>query len=235
MDQRDRRPGSRWDGIGETHPAKGSPGWGGWGSRAGSKGGRDRRCAGGGFGQDATQAWLAGRRVRSLVTSPRAGGGGGVGRVLVGGILATGSAAYLDVVLEQVLRAASAAVIVDLSDVAFVGVRGIAALVRAAGRAINSPRALCVVAPFDRNFVRHLDILGLTGLLGRAPRGRGLPTARVLGDRGAAAGSQVSPPARRRDGSGLGRGFNSTSALWTVVVLGLGSTDVLGDEFLEWV
>jgi anti-anti-sigma regulatory factor len=61
--------------------------------------------------------------------------------VEVGGDLASGSAAYLDVVLEQGFSTAPAAVVVDLSGTVFVGVRGIAALVRAAARARESMRA----------------------------------------------------------------------------------------------
>jgi anti-anti-sigma factor len=126
-----------------------------------------------GVGRDATQEWLTAAQHAELgdltSTAPVRGSAAvsvrseaGVRVVQVAGALATGSAAYLDVVLEQEISTARAAVVVDLSDVAFVGVRGIATLVRAAGRAADNRTALCLVPPIDRDFGRHIDALGLS-------------------------------------------------------------------------
>jgi anti-anti-sigma factor len=84
--------------------------------------------------------------------------------VEVRGDLASGSAAYLDVVLEQEFSAAPTAVVVDLSGTVFVGVRGIAVLVRAAARAVESMTTLCVVSPFCCDLARHLRFVGVEEL-----------------------------------------------------------------------
>jgi anti-anti-sigma factor len=126
-------------------------------------------------GDDATGAWLdAAERAElgdltSTVHARRATAvsvesEAGVSVVRVDGELATGSAAYLDVVLEQVIGAAPGAVLVDLSGAGFIGVRGIATLVRAAGRAAGNRTALCVVAPMYVGLTRNLRALDMTGL-----------------------------------------------------------------------
>jgi anti-anti-sigma factor len=128
-------------------------------------------------GPDPTQAWLTAAEDAELgdltstahplwasaTVSVRSEDGGHV-VVEVGGELAAGSAAYLDVVLEQEFSAAPTAVVVDLSDTVFVGVRGVAALVRAAARAVDSMTTLCVVAPLYCDLARHLRIAGLEDL-----------------------------------------------------------------------
>jgi anti-anti-sigma factor len=85
----------------------------------------------------------------------------GVQVVRVSGELATGSAAYLDLILEQEISAAPQALIVDLSDTAFIGARGLAALLRAAGRAAENSTTLCVAAPTYLDLLRRLRVLGV--------------------------------------------------------------------------
>jgi len=53
---------------------------------------------------------------------------------------------------------------VDLSGTVFVGVRGIAALVRAAGRAAENLTTLCVIPPSYFDLARHLRVSGLDEL-----------------------------------------------------------------------
>jgi anti-anti-sigma factor len=128
-------------------------------------------------GSDATGAWLVAAEDAELGELVSAANflwapgsvsvrseAGGLVVVEVGGELATGSAAYLDVVLEQEFGAAPTAVVVDLSDTAFVGIRGIAALVRAAARAMENMTTLCVVAPLYHDLARHLRLAGLEDL-----------------------------------------------------------------------
>ena len=128
-------------------------------------------------GSDATGAWLAAAgdaELGELVSaahflwapasvSVRSETDGHV-VVEVRGELATGSAAYLDVVLEQEFGTTPTAVIVDLSETAFVGIRGIAALVRAAARAVDNMTTLCVVTPLYCDLARHLRLAGLEDL-----------------------------------------------------------------------
>ena len=69
--------------------------------------------------------------------------------------------------LERGLRlseAAPRALIVDLSGAAFMGVRGIAALVRAAGRAAANSTTVCVSAPIHLDLLRHLRAMGIAEL-----------------------------------------------------------------------
>ena len=128
-----------------------------------------------GFGHDPADAWLAAAEQADLgdvtwsaktpwatTVSVRSEADARV--VRVGGELATGSAAYLDLVLEQELSAAPRALIVDLSGAAFMGVRGIAALVRAAGRAAANSTTVCVSAPIHLDLLRHLRAMGIAEL-----------------------------------------------------------------------
>ena len=130
---------------------------------------------GDGVGDDATRAFLACAERAELgdltssvhvlsSMSVAVGSEAGLRVVRVGGELTTGSAAYLDVVLEQEIGSSPRALIVDLSDAGFVGVRGIAALLRAAAAAARNRTTLCVVPPFHPDFVRHVRVLGLAGL-----------------------------------------------------------------------
>jgi anti-anti-sigma factor len=80
-------------------------------------------------------------QVRVVVVAD--GAGGQVVRVT--GELATGTAAYLDAVLEHQISVRPARLVVDLSAVSFLGVRGLAALVRAIGRADQRSVPLAVV------------------------------------------------------------------------------------------
>ena len=80
-------------------------------------------------------------QVRVVVATDGAGG-----RVVrVTGELASGTAAYLDAVLEHQIGVRPARLVVDLSAVSFLGVRGLAALVRATGRADQRSLPLAVV------------------------------------------------------------------------------------------
>ena len=71
------------------------------------------------------------------------GAGGRVVRVT--GELASGTAAYLDAVLEHQIGARPARLVVDLSAVSFLGVRGLAVLARATGRADRRAVPLAVL------------------------------------------------------------------------------------------
>src|SRR4029079_1856457 len=64
--------------------------------------------------------------------------------VHVTGELASGTAAYLDAVLEYQVAARPARLVVDLSEVSFLGVRGVAVLARAAERARDRSLPLAV-------------------------------------------------------------------------------------------
>ena len=71
--------------------------------------------------------------------------GAGIRVVRVTGDLGSGSAASLDEVLGSQIDARLAGLVVDLSAASFIGVRGVAALVRAADRARRRALALSVV------------------------------------------------------------------------------------------
>jgi anti-anti-sigma regulatory factor len=71
--------------------------------------------------------------------------GAGVRVVRVTGDLGSGSAAALDEVLGSQIDARLAGLVIDLSAASFIGVRGVAALVRAADRARRRALALSVV------------------------------------------------------------------------------------------
>jgi len=71
--------------------------------------------------------------------------GPGTRTVHVTGELASGTAAYLDAVLEYQVAARPARLVVDLSEVSFLGVRGVAVLARTAERARHRSLPLAVV------------------------------------------------------------------------------------------
>jgi len=80
-------------------------------------------------------------QIRIVVTADGPGGRA----VRVTGELASGTAAYLDAVLEYQVAARPARVVVDLSEVSFLGVRGVAVLARTAERARHRSLPLAVV------------------------------------------------------------------------------------------
>ena len=80
-------------------------------------------------------------QIRIVVTADGPGGRA----VHVTGELASGTAAYLDAVLEYQVAARPARVVVDLSEVSFLGVRGVAVLARTAERARHRSLPLAVV------------------------------------------------------------------------------------------
>jgi anti-anti-sigma factor len=128
-----------------------------------------------GFGHGPTDAWLAAAKRAVLgdmtligptpwATAVSVSSEAGVHVVRVGGELATGSAAYLDLVLEQEISAAPQALIVDLSDATFIGARGIAALLRAADRARENDTTLCLAAPIYPDLRSQLRTLSVAEL-----------------------------------------------------------------------
>ena len=99
--------------------------------------------------------------------------------VHVTGELASGTAAYLDAVLEYQVAARPARLVVDLSEVSFLGVRGVAVLARAAERARDRSLPLAVVVGDRPDLARVLRrTLGsaapalLHGRIGITPRVR---------------------------------------------------------------
>jgi anti-anti-sigma regulatory factor/anti-sigma regulatory factor (Ser/Thr protein kinase) len=121
--------------------------------------------------------------------------GAGIRVVRVTGELASGSAADLDEILGQQISARLAGLVIDLSAASFVGVRGIAALVRAADRARQCALALSVVVGEHSEITRVLSrvcreeaLLVYTSLDGCLHACRGL-----LSESDAAASSTAAP------------------------------------------
>jgi anti-anti-sigma factor len=86
--------------------------------------------------------------------------------VEVTGDLASGTAAYLDVVLEHQIAARPPGLAVDLSAASFIGVRGLATLLRAADRARRQDLPLRLVVGEQADVPRMLARTGAAELLG---------------------------------------------------------------------
>ena len=95
-----------------------------------------------------------------------AGGAGGGHIIRVTGDLASGTAAYLNVVCEHEITARPPGLVIDLSAASFIGVRGIAALLRAADYAARQAIPLRLVLGEHPEVTRILQRAGAPNILG---------------------------------------------------------------------
>jgi anti-anti-sigma regulatory factor len=126
--------------------------------------------------------------------------GAGIRVVRVTGDLGSGSAASLDEVLGSQIDARLAGLVVDLSAASFIGVRSVAALVRAADRARRRALALSVVIGEHVQIPRVLSrVCRENGLLVHTSLDGSLHACHGLLPEGDTAATSTAEPSRPRD------------------------------------